>query len=342
MMRQLRTSFLVGCFLFLVVIAAGCAGTAVTPEDTSVPMTLYQSTEHGFSIEYPEGWAESPQGAGTQFSIDFTDPEGLLTVSVGLQYECQEITRADFVSQNKTYLESTPQYQLISESDISVGEGISGYQLVATGDLGTGKVEKFQYVLVVRGKQGLWIGVRGVPTNFDQEKQIVDAIMDSFKLLPTYTFAAPEPWPGGAYTGAGFTITFPAGWCQYPPVRPEHILQFAAPERTPSVHIALERGPADITLAEYVDNVLEGITDPAYWANFHLVSRRQVTVGGTPACELVFTGMSDLSPGYTNKCKYLIVPRGDQAYWVMAASSPGSFQEHESVITEIIYSFRLR
>ena len=340
MIRRLRKSALVGCVLFLAMIAANCADTAVTPAETPTPMTIHQSTEHGFSIEYPEGWAESTQGAGTQFSIEFTDPEGLLTVTVGLQYECQEFTRADFVSQSKAYMESTPQYGLISEGNVSVGEGISGHQLVATGDLGTGQVEKFRYILVVRGKQGLWVGVRGAPTDFDEQKQIVDAIIASFKLLPTYTFTAPEPWMGGACTGAGFTITFPAGWCRYPPVRPEHVLHFAAPERNLSVHISGSHRPEDTTLDQYVDAALEGFPD--YWANFSLISKRGVTLGGTSAYEIVFTGMSDLSPGYTLKCKYLVVLGEAQAFWVMAATDPTLFSQHESLMDEVIYSFRLR
>jgi len=330
----------IACLTVLAVIAAGCAGAAVTPEDTSIPMTLYQSTEHGFSIEYPEEWTESTQDSGAQFSVNFTDPEGLLTATVGVQYECQEIVRADFVSQSTTYMESTPEYRLISERDLSVGAGVSGHEITAIGDLGTGQVEKFRYILVAREKQGLWVGVSGAPADFDEQEQIVDAIVDSFQLLSTYTFAAPEPWPGGEYTGAGFAITFPAGWCQYPPMRPEHVLYFAPPEQTHSVHIGPSHRPEDTTLDEYIDAALESFPD--YWASFQLVSKRSVSVGGTPAYELVFTGMSDLSPGYTSKCKYLVVPRGDQVFWVMAASSPALFQQDEPLIDQVIYSFRLR
>lgn len=336
MIRQRRILVSVACLAVLAMVAAGCAGMSAP----STPMTLYQSTEHGFSIEYPEGWTESTQGFGTQFSIDFQDPEGHLTANVYLQYECQEISRQDFVSEGKSYIKSLPEYRLISERDRLVGEGISGHEIKARGDLGTGQVEKFRYVLVAREKQGFWVGVRGEPTYFDQQKKIVDAIVDSFKLLPTYTFAAPEPWPGGVYTGAGFAITIPAGWCQYPPARPTHVLHFAPPERTPSLGIAVHDRPEDTNLDEYIDTALEGFPD--YWASFHLVSKRRVSVGGTPAYELVFTGMSDLSPGYTSKCKYLSILRGDQAFWVMATSDPTLFQQHEPLINQVIYSFRPR
>lgn len=339
-MGQSRMLALVVSVALLAVTAAGCADASIETEPTSIEMGTYENTEHGFSLQYPEGWTENMQGAGTQFSIDFTDPEGRLTTSVYLQYECQELILADYVAECKGYLESSPQYQLISERAIVVGEGASGHEVVARGDFGAGKVEKSRFLLVARGQQGFWVFVRGEPTDFDEQEQIVDAVADSFKLLPTYSFAAPEPWPGGTYTGSGFTIDFPEGWCQYPPLRPEHILHFAAPERTPSVHISMQPGPEDATLDDYVDSALESFPD--HWASFSLMSRGKVTLGGTPAYEIVFTGISNLSPGYTNRCKYLIVPRGTQGFfWVMAPSSPALFQQHEPVINEVIYSFRL-
>jgi len=121
--------------LVIILLLVGCAQPSPeTPTPPSIPMTLYQGTEHGFSIEYPEGWTESTQGAGTQFSFDFQDPEGHLTASVYLQYECRDIIPADFISEGKAYMESMPQYRLISERDLPVGEGISGYEIVASGD----------------------------------------------------------------------------------------------------------------------------------------------------------------------------------------------------------------
>ena len=339
MIRQWRILTSAACLAVLTAVAAGCGGTS-TP---STFMTLYQSTEHGFSVEYPEGWTESPQTFGTQFSVEFQDPEGLLTAMIYLQYECQELSRGDFISGAKSYIVSLPQYRLVSERDLPVGEGISGHEITAEGDLGAGKVEEFKFLLLVRGKQGFWVGVRGEPTDFDQQKQVIDAILDSFKLLPTYTFAAPEPWPGGTYTGAGFTIDLPEGWCQYPPLRTEHVLYFAAPERTPSVHISVQPVAEDTVLVDYVGGIIEGIPSSDYWTNFNLLSQTGATLGdGTPAYEFVFTGISDLSPGYTSKCKYLIAIRGEQAFWVMATTDPTLFQQQELIINQVIYSLRPR
>jgi len=208
-MPKLRISARVICCLVLVMITLGCRGPSA-PSPPSITMTLYENIEHGFSIEYPEGWTESMRGAGTTyFSLEFKDPEGRLTTSVSLEYKTERIILADLVSETKAYLESRPQYELISEGDIAIGEGILGYELVGRGDLEGGKVEKFRFVTLAREQQGFWVGVSGEPADFDQQAQIIDAIVDSFKLLPTYTFVPPTPSPGGIYTSAeyGFSIT---------------------------------------------------------------------------------------------------------------------------------------
>jgi len=173
-------SALVVSVALLAVAAAGCADVSIETEPTSIEMITYENAEHGFSIQYPEGWTGGRQGSGAQFSIDFTNPEGRLTASVYLQYECHEFIPADYVAEGRGYLEASPQYQLISERAIAVGEGISGHEVVARGDFGAGKVEKSRFLLVARGQQGFWVFVRGEPADFDEQEQIVDAIADSF------------------------------------------------------------------------------------------------------------------------------------------------------------------
>jgi hypothetical protein len=328
------------CLAALALAATGCAEGSVT----STSMALYESTEHGFSVEYPEGWTESTWDMGAEFSFSFADPESSLVISVYLSYPCGEITQADFVSEGKTYLQSLPDYSLISERQVTTDDGTPGREIVARGDMGKGEVEKFRFVIVTRDKQGFWVGVSGMPSDFDQQSQTIDAIAESFSLLPDYTFNAPEPWPGGTYSdsGYGFTITIPEGWCQYPPLRSEHILYFAPPEQDPSLHISVQDLPEDTTPAEYIENVLEELPTTPYWTNFQMVSQRSASVSGASrAHEIVFTGMSDLSPGYNLKCKYIIAFKGERVYWVMMASYAHLYQQHTQTINEIVYSFRL-
>jgi len=199
--------------------------TASTPPSAPTPapaqeetvMALYENTEHGFSIEYPEGWAENVHGATTSYQFQFNEPEGSFSVGVSVDYRAEEISLADAVSEGKGYMESCPQFEMFSEGDVTISDGISAYEMIGQGDVGAGKVEKFRYVILVREKQILFVGVGGEPDQFDERETLVNAVIDSFKLLSSYTYVPPTPSPGGTYTSAeyGFSITYPAGWSDY-------------------------------------------------------------------------------------------------------------------------------
>ena len=178
------------CLLSLIVVVTGCQcgaaapppapeptltssptpAPAPAPVPTSSPaqpvtpapaltMTLYENGEHGFSIEYPEGWVENSHGAATSFGFQFNEPEGSLSVGVSVDYKPEEIGLADTVSEGKGYLESSPQFEMVSEGNVTIGDNISGYEMVGKADIGAGKVEKFRYVVLVREKQAFWAGV---------------------------------------------------------------------------------------------------------------------------------------------------------------------------------------
>ncbi|GAF70474.1 unnamed protein product, partial [marine sediment metagenome] len=211
-------------FAISLALLSACGGGEgdLTPTPTPIPMTLYENTEHGFSIEYPEEWTENIVRPGAWFSIEFSDPERNLSAMVSIEYKTEEIILADLVSETKEEMEATPEYELISEGDVTIGEGISGYEIAGKGDLGAGKVGKFRFVILAREKQGFFVGVMGEPADFEQQEQTIDAIIDSFKLLATYTFVPPPPSAGGTYTSVehGFSISYPAGWTEAPPSRP--------------------------------------------------------------------------------------------------------------------------
>jgi len=344
-MGRRKMSLLLVIIVVLASLTASC-GRAPTPPPTPpptapapvIPMTLYENIEHGFSIEYPEGWTESTRGAGMYFSFEFKDPEGHLSASVSVEYKTEKIILADFVSEAKAYLESMPQYELISEGNTTIGN-ILGYEIVGKGDLGTGKVEKFRFITLAREKQGFWVGVSGEPAEFDQQEQIIDAIVDSFKLLPTYTFIPPTPSPGGTYTNAeyGFSITYPAGWMEAPTGRPGEIISFASPEGLPSVSVNLSPVDEGTTLAEFGPQLSQDLGQ--YWGDYELVSQGEITLDdGTPAYEIVFNGTME---GYTLKAEYVIVIQETQVFLIMGFSMPARFEQDKAVLDEVIHSFHL-
>lgn len=344
MSRRRKMSILLVIIVTLASLTASCARAPTpppTPPPTApvIPMTLYENTEHGFSIEYPEGWTENVLRPGAYFKLEFRDPEGCLSASVSVEYKTEKIILADMVLQAKAYLESKPQYELISEGNIAIGEDILGYEIVGKGDLGTGKVEKFKIVTLAREKQGFWVGVMGEPAAFDQQEQTLDAIVDSFKLLPTYTFVPPTPSPVGTYTNAehGFSITYPAGWMEAPTGRPGEIISFASAEGLPTVSVSISPVGEGTTLAEFGPQLSQDLGQ--YWGDYELVSQGEITLDdGTPAYEIVFNGTME---GYTLKGKYVIVIHETQAFFIMGLSMPARFEQDEAVLDEVIHSFHL-
>lgn len=306
----------------------------------SIPMTIYESIEHGFSIEYPEGWTENERGVGTQFSTEFTEPQGRLTAEVSVEYRPDEIVLADAVSEGKAFIEAVPQFEALSEGDITIGEGIPGYEMVGKGDLRTGKVEKFRYVVLVREKQVFYVGARGEPAAFDQQEQLIDAIVDSFKLLSTYTFVPPTPGVGSTYTSAefGFSIAYPTGWIEAPPAgRPGEVVSLASAEGLPGVSVMVQPVGEGTTPAEFGPQLSQDLSQR--WGDYELISEGEITLDdGTPAYKIVFSGTME---GYNLKSKYVIVIQGTQAFFIMGLSMPASFEQDEAVLDEVIHSFHL-
>lgn len=336
----MRIASVVTAFLSALCLAvlSACGGGG-EGEQVSTLMTPYENTEHGFSIEYPEGWNESERRAGLGFSIEFRDPEGHLTLDVSVEYRTEEIALADAVSESKTYLEAMPQFELISEGDVTIGEDTPGYEIVGKGDLGAGKVEKFRSVVLVREKQWSWVGVRGEPAVFDQQEELVDAVIDSFRFLPAYTYVPPTPGPAGTYTSAehGFSISYPAGWMETPTSRPGEVMSLASAEGLPGVSVSVTPVEEGTTLAGYGPGLSQQLGQ--YWGNYELVSEGEITLDdGTPAYEIVFSGTAE---GYTLKGKHVIVIQGTQAFFVIGYSMPDGFEEDEAALDEMIQSFHL-
>ena len=331
--RRGKTGILLVTIVALASLTASCGGAP------TIPLTLYENTEHGFTIEYPEGWTENAQELGATFSVEFKEPEGRLSVSVSLEYKTEEIILADLVSEGKEYLEFLSQYELTSEGDVTIGEGISGYEIVGKADLGTGEVGKFRFVVLARGKQGLWVGVHGEPTDFDQQGPLLNTIVDSFKLLATYTFVPPTPTEGGTYTSAehGFSITYPAGWMEIPMGIHGEVISFAPSGGLPSVTVSVSYVDEGTTLAGFGPGFNQELGQ--HWDDYELFSQGEITLDdGTPAYEIVFSGTSE---GYSLKGKYVIVIREATGFFIMGFSIPTFFEQDEAVMDEVIHSFHL-
>ncbi len=332
--RRGKMSILLVIIVVLAFLTASCGEGEEAP-----PTTLYESTEHGFSIEYPEGWTESAQELGTFFALTCTEPEGTLSAMVSVEYRTEDVILADYVTESKEYMESMPELELVSEGDVTIGEGIASYEIVGKGDLGTGEVGQFRSVLLTRGKQGFSVEVMGEPADFDQSEETIDAIVDSFELLPTYTYVPPTPSAGGTYTSAeyGFSITYPAGWTETSTGLPTEIVTFLSSMGLPGVSVIQSLVAEGTTLAEYGPQLSQDISQ--IYTDYELFSEGSITLDdGTPAYEIVFSGIME---GFLLKSKYAIVIQGTRAFYIMGFSLPTTFELDEAVLDEVIGSFHL-
>ena len=330
-----------GIISILLVIAVALAFlTASCGEgEAPTPMTLYESTEHGFSIEYPEVWTESALVMGTYFEVQFTNPEETLYAAVSIEYRTEDVILTDYVTEMKEYMESMPEFELISEGEVTIGEGIAGYEIVGKGDLGTGKVEKFRFVVLAREKQGFAVGATGETAVFDQSEETIDDIVNSFELLPTYTYVPPTPGAGGTYTSAeyGFSITYPAGWMETFTGGYAEIVTFMSAVGLPSVTVSQSPVAEGITLAEYGPQFDQELSQ--HYADYELFSEGSITLDdGTPAYQIVFSATME---GYFLKGKYVIVIQGTQGFYIAGLTMPATFELDEAVLDEVIGSFHL-
>jgi len=302
-------------------------------------MTVYENTEHGFSIEYPEGWSRMENTLGRSFEIEFTDPERRLTMGIYMEHRLKEITLADAVSERRKYLGFQPLLERISQGDTTIGEGIPAYEIVLRRSTGA-KVEELRNILFVRQKQNFSLGVIGAPDNLEQWQESVGSMLSSFILLPTYTFVSATSYPGGTYTDTlyGFSISYPLGWFQVPTGRPGQIISLTySEEASPGITISVVPVVEGTTLTEYVPQVSQGLSQD--WSDFDLVSQGETVLSdGTSAYEILFSGVDE---GRSLKCKYLIVIQGTEAFFIMGFTSPDRFEQDEAAMDKVLYSFHL-
>ena len=332
--RRGRMSILLVIIVALACLTGSCGeGEEATPTTT----TLYENAEHGFSIEYPEGWTESAQELGALFALACTEPDGTLSAIVSVDYRTEDVTLADYVTEMKEYMESVPQFELISEGDVTIGEGTAGYEIVGKGDLGTGEVQKFRFVILAHGKQGFVVGAMGETADFDQSEETIDAIVNSFKLLPAYTYVPPTPSAGGTYTSAeyGFSITYPAGWTETTTGQYGEIVDLRSAQGLPEVMV--RSWTEETTLDKAASKLKEQFSE--HVGDYELLSEANITLDdGTPAYAIVFKGTME---GYLLTCKCVIVIREADVFLMQGFTMPTTWDQDEAVLDEVIYSFHL-
>jgi len=338
--RRRRVNILVAIVIVMSVLTAGCrASPPPPPQAPPMTLTLYENTEWGFSVEYPRGWVWTEQALGQTFGVGFRDPERGLTVKIYVESRPKETTLADAVSESKRHLKFGPLLELISEADVTIDRETPAYEIVYSRSVGA-KVEEFRHIMFVREKQSFAVEVGGEPAALEQWQQLLDSMLSSFKLLPTYTSVSPTSSPGGTYTDtrSGFSVSYPLGWFEVPTGRPGQVASFAYSEGAqPGISVSVVPVDEGMALDEYGLQVSRDLGHD--WSNHELVSQGEIALrDGAPAYEIVFSGTTE---GRTLKCKYVIVIRETEAFFVMGFTNPDRFEQDEATIDKIIYNFHL-
>ena len=155
--------------------------------------------------------------------------------------------------------------------------------------------------------------------------------------MPSYTYVAPAPSPGGTYTNDeyGFSITCPAGWSDYTTGQYDEILDLRAAEGIPEVMV--RAWTEETTLDEVASKLKKQFSESV--GDYDFLSEGEITLDdGTPAYEVVFNGTMG---GYFLTCKYVVVIREADVFLVQGFSLPSYFEQDEPVLDEVIGSFHL-
>ncbi|MFC1963279.1 ABC transporter substrate-binding protein [Chloroflexota bacterium] len=209
--QRLLVLFSILCTLILLPFFGSCGSTDIsiptslptatpiltpTPVATPIYGAFYRNTTYGFSISYPEEWVEEETGERVPI-VSIYDPSGLLAVRVLLEYLTDEVTPVGYASTIKAGIEQEAAIELISEKEITLEDGTSGYEIFYT-MTSSGIEAKAMMIFVVRGSRGFIIQAFGASINFEQLLDTIDKVVYSFRLE--------EPKPFGVSRSEALTI----------------------------------------------------------------------------------------------------------------------------------------
>jgi len=150
------------------------------PEPSSGP--TYTNAEHGFSISYPEGWAQTKTGQTEGEVISFVHPAQLPVVVVSLGSVAEGTTLTGYGTQKEQDLSQTlVNYELVSQGEVTLDDGTPAYELVYKY-----LFKQFNMLLqskllyVIRGTEVFTITGVDMLASFTRDEATLDASIYSF------------------------------------------------------------------------------------------------------------------------------------------------------------------
>ena len=122
----------VGLTALVTVVAAACTQAAPTPTPVTsssvpigVPMALYESAEHPFSLQYPAEWTEHPEVQNGEIVVWRTGSQGEWFVIVEGSTVHGESLSAYVDAVIAIDRQTDPQYELVSRAKTATVQGLS-------------------------------------------------------------------------------------------------------------------------------------------------------------------------------------------------------------------------
>ena len=129
----------VGLIALVTVVGAACTRTAPAPTPATsslvpigVPMALYESAEHPFSIQYPAGWVEHPDLQNGEIVVWRTGSREEWFVIVEGSTVHGESLSAYVDAVISIDRQTDPQYELVSREETATAQGLSAELLEYT------------------------------------------------------------------------------------------------------------------------------------------------------------------------------------------------------------------
>ena len=179
---------------------AESSGSSET-EDTSIPPPteataeperagFYRNTTYGFSISYPPEWIKDEINTSGLLA-SFHDPDDTCLIQLFIEYLPEIMTSKDYATLIIDTLEqSLSDFQVLSAGDIDLG-GKPGFRHQFTG-VESGIRIKAELVSLVRKSHALVIMATSPEPLFDEQKDIIDEIISSFRLEEPKPFGVPR------------------------------------------------------------------------------------------------------------------------------------------------------
>lgn len=181
-MDGMKQQALVAAAVVALAVLAGCTspstgGTGDTGYASASLSKRYTSSQHGFSMSYPEDWAVAENVPDTAVVIsgpavnDFS-PSVVVTVAASVPQSLEEVNR----STQQWYKELSADYQMLSSDELLVN-GLKAYRTT-----GTYSLVKYTQATVVRGNKAYVLTFVALKGDYDRHAATFNAMLNSFRV----------------------------------------------------------------------------------------------------------------------------------------------------------------